>query len=114
MIGFDNYIPMKWLDGILAVHVVTPVKISQKPAFRRGSWIKNGILTVAVLAGGVVAVAAPSGPNATIEVLNQVLDRDRASAPFAPAGYFEKLTAVIKAASRLSAQSISSDPPILV
>ena len=115
MTGFDNYIPSKWLDGILSVRVSTPLRLTTKPAFRRGSWVKSGILTAMVLAGGVVAATSPVLSLSPTGVINKVMDdTPTPQSPYAPTGYFNKLTAAIKAAPRFAIQSIELDPPVLV
>jgi hypothetical protein len=117
MTGFDNYIPQKWLDGILTMSVTTHSKSTTKAAVRIGSWLKTGLLTSAVLAvlvGGVVEAIAPIGPNSTIEQVDQVIEGNSSPPLYAPVGYFEKLSAALLDSPRLAAQSITSDPPALV
>ena len=114
MIGFDNYIPQKWLDGVLTIAVrVRPQVVSKSPV-RRGSWVKTGLLTTALLIGGIVEAIAPTGPNSTIERVDQVIEGTSSSPLYAPDGYFEKLSAVLADSPKLAAQSITLDPPALV
>lgn len=114
MTGFDNYIPQKWLDGILTMSVGARTKVISTSTVRRGSWVMTGLLTAAVLIGGVVEAIAPFGPNSTIEQVDQVIEGISSSPLYAPMGYFEKLSAALKHSPRLAAQSITFDPPALV
>ena len=117
MNGFDNYIPSKWLDGIMAVHVAAPVSFKPKNApFRRGRWITQGIVAAALTVGTVCSTISTIKPTAVTGRLTPIAvgGNQYQKSEYAPPGYFEKLALAIKATARLPAQSISSDPPVLV
>jgi len=113
MFGFDNYLPSKWLDGVLAIHVASPKSSAAARPARAGHWAAKGAMTAAFWVAGAVssAVAAPL-PGATIEVVSAgpMAHQSVSQQLVAPPGYFAKLRSAISHSELLREQSIESDP----
>lgn len=110
MTGFDNYIPSKWLDGVLAIHVSAP-KAQAMRVFRGGKWAAKATISAAFFAGAVVSAAEAPLPAQTIEVVRGASDGAEArDGLHAPAGYFRKLETAISQTTPLAEQSTANDP----
>lgn len=111
MFGFDNYLPSKWLDGILAIHVAEP-RGESKRVVRTGQWVAKGVVSATLLVTGLVSVAAEPLPASVLQIVPSAqgyATRAR-DALEAPPGYFAKLTAAIARSPRLPDQSTLADP----
>lgn len=70
MFGFDSYSPSKWVEGVVTVHVQSPLRKQEKfrrSNFRRGTWLSKGSgLAVALLLGcAIVTKVSVANANST-------------------------------------------------
>lgn len=113
MLGFDSYIPSKWLDGIFAIHL-TENSHKTKSTTRHGRWAAKSMLTTVLFAGSSIA-ATTALAHDTSQTLLPVLKTRAAPVRHvsknAPPGYMESLKSATSRAVRLPEQSTESDPP---
>ena len=116
MHGFESYIPSRWLDGVLSIHISAPPISKGKLVVRAGRWASKRVMAAAVAAGAICAAVVAVEPASIADPrqhFHDLVDVGR-QGEYAPSGYFEKLTAAIELARRLPAQAIDRDPPVLV
>ena len=115
MIGFDNYMPSKWLDSIFAIHLVGHNKKITTTLVRRGRWASVGAALVVAAAAGVATTSIIPLSNIASALSGTISsDQSNPEPQLAPIGYIEKLLAAIELAPKLAAQSLEFDPPALV
>ena len=112
MIGFEQYTPSKWLEGIFAVHLKVPVSLAEKAVRRSGKWSVRGVVAAAVAVTGAFAsdqlLASPTQTVSMVQLVPSValsLIGD-----VAPPGYFAALSQSVTKARLLPEQSIAADP----
>ena len=115
MFGFDSYLPAKWLDGALSVHVkVAEMRAEKHVARRVGKWLAGGVV-VAASVSGVVSMAkmelVPAFSTRALTFASGFADR---SSEFASAGFMKRLQSAIELLPDLPTQSLEFDPPALV
>lgn len=114
MIGFENFLPMKWLDGVLTVHV-GKLNGGTKSSVRKGKWLAAAVVSAATVSSVAVTPVDVALPESYVSILRGAADLNaRASPPFAPDGYLDKLMAAIAVHERLPVQALEFDPPALV
>lgn len=115
MIGFDNFLPSKWLDGVLAIHVSTPV-VRKKAVVSRngGKWFAGSMAAALTFASAVTSVGLMIQPAYTTQAGSDVVNPGDLKPDLAPAGYIDKLMAAMSRTALLPVQSTEYDPPALV
>ena len=111
MLGFEQYRPGEWLEGIFSVHLHA-AKAGAAVARRSGKWAGKGLVGAAVALTGTAFIAdVPAVPTRAVTLMRGlargVVDM---SSDFAPFGYFSSLRAVLLATERLPVQSLVDDP----